>query len=246
MKYKLGLIGKSLSHSFSRNYFSSKFQKESISDFSYELLEVKEEELSILFNNLKQTFAGVNVTIPYKEKVLSLLDEIDIHAQNIGAVNCIAFKNGKSKGYNTDFKGFADSIKEIPFDRCKKALILGTGGASKATSYSLKTFFNVESDFVSRNPQIGFEYEAISDEMMHNYGIIVNTTPLGMHPNIKSFPPINYNFITSQHFCVDLIYNPEETLFMKKCKERGALVKNGLEMLENQAELSFLIWKNNL
>lgn len=246
MKYKLGLIGKSLSHSFSKTYFYTKFQNESISDFSYELLEVQEEELVNVFNQLKETFVGVNVTIPYKEKVLPLLDEIDIHAQNIGAVNCIAFKNDKVIGYNTDFKGFADSIEDVPFDRCKKALILGTGGASKAISYSLKTYFNLDSDFVSRNPQKGFEYEAISQEMMHNYGIIVNTTPLGMHPNIKSFPPINYNFITSQHFCVDLIYNPEETLFMKKCKERGALVKNGLEMLENQAELSFLIWKNNL
>lgn len=246
MKYKLGLIGKSLSHSFSRNYFSSKFQKESISDFSYDLIAFDEENLAEKFNEIRQSFLGINVTIPYKEAVIPFLDELDMHARNIGAVNCIVFKNGISKGYNTDFKGFADSIIEIPFDRNKKALILGTGGASKAISYSLKTFYNIESHFVSRSQENNLTYEDLTDKNMNNYGIIVNTTPLGMYPEIESFPPVNYNFITSQHFCVDLIYNPEETLFMKKCKERGAEVKNGLEMLENQAELSFLIWKNNL
>jgi shikimate dehydrogenase len=246
MKYKLGLIGKSLSHSFSKTYFNAKFQNESIFDFSYELLEVQEEELVNVFNHLKETFVGVNVTIPYKEKVLPLLHEIDIHAQKIGAVNCISFKNGKSKGYNTDYLGFVKSIENESFDLSKKALIIGTGGASKAISYSLKTYFNVDSDFVSRNPQKGVTYEAISKEMMHNYGIVVNTTPLGMYPLISDFPPIEYDFINSNYFCIDLIYNPLETSFMKKSKERGARVMNGLKMLEIQAELSFEIWKNNL
>ncbi len=246
MKYKLGLIGKSLSHSFSRNYFASKFQKDSIENFSYDLIEIKEENLADKFNEIRQSFVGINVTIPYKESVIPFLDELDIHASNIGAVNCIAFKNGKSKGYNTDFEGFADSVINIPFDRTKKALILGTGGASKAISYSLKTIFKIESHFVSRSQENYLNYEDLTDENMNNYGIIVNTTPLGMYPDIESSPPINYNFVTSQHFCVDLIYNPEETIFMKKCMERGAKVKNGLEMLENQAELSFSIWKNNL
>lgn len=246
MKYKLGLIGESLSHSFSKTYFHSKFQNESILNFSYELLEVQENELPLLFNYLKEEFIGINVTIPYKEKVLSLLDEIDIHAQKIGAVNCILFKNGKAIGYNTDYLGFSKSIEKLDFDMSKKALIIGTGGSSKAISYSLKTYFNLDLDFVSRSPQKGILYQDLTKAVMQNYGIIVNTTPLGMYPSINDYPPIDYDFISSNHFCVDLIYNPQETLFMKKSKSRGAFVMNGLKMLEFQAELSYEIWKNNL
>jgi shikimate dehydrogenase len=246
MKYKLGLIGKSLSHSFSKTYFHSKFHNESIHNFSYELFEVEENKLPLLFNHLKEEYTGINVTIPYKEKILPLLDEIDIHAHNIGAVNCISFKNGKSKGYNTDYLGFAKSIENESFDLSKKALIIGTGGASKAISYSLKMYFNLDYDFVSRNSQKGILYQDLTKAMIQNYGIIVNTTPLGMYPLISDFPPIDYNFLSSNHFCIDLIYNPQETSFMKKSKNRGAFVMNGMKMLEFQAELSYEIWKNKL
>lgn len=246
MKNKLGLIGKSLSHSFSKSNFNTKFQNESIRNFSYELIEIEEEELENVFNHLKKEFLGINVTIPYKEKVIALLDEMDIHAEKIGAVNCILFKNGRSKGYNTDYLGFAKSIEKESFDKSKKALIIGSGGASKAISYALKTYFNLELEVVSRDPSKGLLIDDLTMKLMNDYSLIVNTTPLGMYPNLEDFPSLPYQFISSNHFCVDLIYNPLETNFLKKCKEQGALILNGQKMLENQAELSFEIWKNNL
>jgi len=186
----------------------------------------------------------MNVTIPYKEEVIPFLDKIDRKAKKIGAVNTIKItKSGKLKGYNTDFYGFRNSLKPLLKKEHKKALILGTGGASKAIAFALKKL-GIQYTFVSRTKKSEkmLTYSELTENTIKEYLLIVNTTPLGTHPNTSDKPDIPYNFISDKHILYDLIYNPSETLFLKLGKEKGATIKNGLEMLELQAEKAWEIW----
>lgn len=240
-----GLIGKKLSHSFSADFFNKKFEKEKIQN-EYKLFELNSiEEFKDLIK-ANEGLEGLNVTIPYKEKILPYLDSLSEEAEAIGAVNVIKFirKDNvlKLKGYNSDCVGFKNSLVPFLNKDIKKALILGTGGASKAVVYVLKNL-SIEYTFVSRNPSINdLSYDELSEDIIKDNKLIVNTTPLGMFPNIMDFPSIPYKFLTSNHVCYDLVYNPEETQFLNKSKEYGAKVKNGLEMLYLQAIAAWDIW----
>ena len=244
---KYGLIGFPLGHSFSIGYFNEKFQNEGI-DAQYINFEIPSIE------NLPEVLAsnpelkGLNVTIPYKEKVISYLDELSPEARAIGAVNVIRVSHkGKKvylKGFNSDVIGFTQSIAPmIETNTHKKALILGTGGASKAICYGLKSL-GLETVFVSRYERPGtLQYDNITPEIIKEYNVIVNCTPVGMYPHVDECPPLPYEAMDSHTLLYDLIYNPDETLFMKKGKEQGATVKNGLEMLLLQAFASWDFWE---
>ncbi|WP_396181011.1 shikimate dehydrogenase family protein [Flavobacterium sp.] len=240
---KFGLIGKNISYSFSKKYFSEKFINNHFHNCEYENYDIENiKEFTEIIDKTKG-LVGLNVTIPYKESILPFLDKISNNAKKIGAVNCISIsKNNKLKGYNTDFYGFKKSIQPMLKKKHKKALILGTGGASKAVAFALKKL-NIEFDFVSRNPteyEIG--YKEINAAIFNEYQIIINTTPLGTFPNISESPKLDYSLFTANHIAFDLVYNPEESTFLKKAKKSGAVTKNGLEMLINQAEKAWLIW----
>ena len=244
---KYGLLGYPLGHSFSRNYFNQKFEAERIDAeyLNFEIPEIKE-----IKNVIKENpeLNGLNVTIPYKEQVIPYLDDLDEDARLIGAVNVIKFSKGlfgkvKLKGYNSDIIGFKQSIEPLLKEHHRKALILGTGGASKAVFQGLKQL-GVASTFVSRKAkEYCITYEEITPKTMEQYTVIVNTTPLGMYPNVNACPDIPYDLLTSDHLLYDLLYNPDETLFMRKGKEKGAVVKNGLEMLLLQAFAAWEIWQ---
>lgn len=234
-----GLIGKNISYSFSRNYFANKFKKEDIKNSQYINFDI--DNLSELNNIFNTNNFGFNVTIPYKEAIIPYLDSLDFHAEKIGAVNTIKIENEKKIGFNTDWIGFKKSIEPLLNSHHTKALILGTGGASKAVIYALDQL-KIETLMVSRYGEIS--YEDLSEEIIQNHAIIINCTPVGTFPNVDAAPEIPYHFITKNHLAYDLIYNPAETLFLKKCKEKGAVVKNGLEMLEIQAEASWKIWNS--
>ena len=244
---KYGLLGYPLGHSFSRNYFNQKFEAERIDAeyLNFEIPEIKE-----IKNVIKENpeLNGLNVTIPYKEQVIPYLDDLDEDARLIGAVNVIKFSKGlfgkvKLKGYNSDIIGFKQSIEPLLKEHHRKALILGTGGASKAVFQGLKQL-GVASTFVSRKAkEYCITYEEITTKVMEQYTVIVNTTPLGMYPNVNACPDIPYDLLTSDHLLYDLLYNPDETLFMRKGKEKGAVVKNGLEMLLLQAFAAWEIWQ---
>ena len=234
-----GLIGKNISYSFSRNYFANKFKKEDIKNSQYINFDI--DNLSELNNIFNTDNFGFNVTIPYKEVIIPYLDSLDFHAEKIGAVNTIKLENEKKIGFNTDWIGFKKSIEPLLNSHHTKALILGTGGASKAVIYALDQL-KIETLMVSRYGEIS--YEDLSEEIIQNHAIIINCTPVGTFPNVDAAPEIPYHFITKNHLAYDLIYNPAETLFLKKCKEKGAVVKNGLEMLEIQAEASWKIWNS--
>ncbi len=238
---KFGLIGRSLSHSFSKSYFTDKFIQLGLSH-SYENLEFEnEEELRLKFHNLLINYHGFNVTIPYKESIMPLLNELDPHAKKIGAVNCIKLKNGYSKGYNTDYLGFIEAVKSAITPMSQMVFILGSGGASKAIQYCFKEYFKISFVVVSRNSS-DTSYEYFKKMELSDYSIIVNTTPLGMFPCETTYPDIDYEKINESHICIDLVYNPAETIFLKKSKLKGALTINGHEMLINQAEFSWKIW----
>ena len=244
---KYGLLGYPLGHSFSRNYFNQKFEAERIDAeyLNFEIPEIKE-----IKNVIKENpeLNGLNVTIPYKEQVIPYLDDLDEDARLIGAVNVIKFSKGlfgkvKLKGYNSDIIGFKQSIEPLLKEHHRKALILGTGGASKAVFQGLKQL-GVASTFVSRKAkEYCITYEEITPKVIEQYTVIVNTTPLGMYPNVNACPDIPYDLLTSDHLLYDLLYNPDETLFMRKGKEKGAVVKNGLEMLLLQAFAAWEIWQ---
>ena len=242
--YKLGLLGRNISYSFSRGYFENKFKNENIGGVSYENFDIDHiEKFPELIENIKG-LKGLNVTIPYKEKVLPYLDKLNKTAKAIGAVNTIKVtKTGKLVGYNTDCHGFIESIKPLLLPHHDKALILGTGGASKAVVYSLITI-GISCHYVSRTAgtTVKHTYDNLSHAIIKDYPIIINCTPLGTHPNIQDCPNIPYDGITNKHILFDLIYNPEETTFLKFGKQKGAIIKNGLDMLKLQAEKAWEIW----
>ncbi|MDR2389323.1 MAG: shikimate dehydrogenase [Tannerellaceae bacterium] len=243
---KYGLLGYPLEHSFSKKFFNRKFESEHI-DAEYVNFEIQtiRELKSIVKEN--PDLNGLNVTLPYKTAVIPLLDDVDKDARLIGAVNVIAFGKGtfgrrKLKGYNSDILGFRQSVEPLLNETHRKALILGTGGAAKAVFQGLKQL-GIASTFVSRTMQdFCITYEEISPQTMEKYTVIVNTTPLGMFPHVNDCPNIPYELLTPKHLLYDLLYNPDETLFMQKGKEQGATVKNGLEMLLLQAFASWEIW----
>ena len=242
-KHQFGLVGKNISYSFSKGYFGDKFEKLNLEDYSYDNLDIKNIEDFPEFIKQNPTISGLNVTIPYKEAIIPFLDKLSKRVTEIGAVNTIKItKSGKLKGFNTDYIGFQKSIEPLINENHKKALILGTGGASKAVAYALKQL-EIPYLFVSRN-DIGdaIGYNQINEKTFEEFQIIINCTPVGTFPNTNSCPEIPYEFFTTNHLAFDLIYNPAETLFLKKAKEKGAIVKNGLEMLTLQAEKSWDIW----
>ncbi len=244
---KYGLIGYPLGHSFSISFFNEKFQNEGI-DATYENFEIPTIEGFPEILDSNPNLCGLNVTIPYKEKVIGLLDSLSKEAQEIGAVNVIkvTHKGNKTtlKGYNSDVIGFTKSIEPLLERFHKKALILGTGGASKAIEYGLKSL-GLETIKVSRSekPET-LQYSQITAETIKEYNVIVNCTPCGMYPHADECPDLPYEAMDSRTLLYDLIYNPDETLFMKKGKERGAIVKNGLEMLLLQAFASWEFWNS--
>ena len=240
-----GLLGYPLVHSFSQNYFNQKFESENI-DAEYINFEIPDVGMLMEVVAENENLNGLNVTIPYKEQVIPFLDEIDQAASEVGAVNVIKFIRGKDglrlKGYNSDIIGFTDSIKSLLKPHHQSALVLGTGGAAKAVSYSLRKL-GLEVQLVSRRKSANtLVYEELTKNDLKNHKVIVNTTPLGMYPNVDTCPDIPYRYLTSQHLCYDLIYNPDETLFLKNSRLAGAQVKNGLEMLLLQAFASYSIW----
>ncbi len=244
-----GLIGRTLGHSFSQTYFNQKFSAENINSqyVNFELPDI-EDFPSIIART--PNLSGLNVTIPYKEKIIPYLDQMDPVATRIGAVNVIKIiRNSHGeistlKGYNTDIIGFSGSLRPLLKSWHTKALILGSGGASKAVACGLSDL-GIESVIVSRTPAPGrFTYGQLTPEIMAEHTVIVNTTPLGMYPHTDKAPDILYEYVTSRHICYDLLYNPDTTLFMKKCAEYGATTKNGLEMLLLQAFAAWHIWQS--
>ena len=249
-----GLIGYPLSHSFSQRYFTEKFAKEGLKGYSYRNFPIT--DIGLLYQLLEQQpdLYGFNVTIPYKEQIVPLIDEMDFVAEKTGAVNTVkVLRNGKDirlKGFNTDVYGFSRSLKEwfsaLNTEIPRLALVLGSGGASKAVVCALSDF-DVVSHLVSRHEGKGIykTYEQLTAEDIADHPLIVNTTPLGMFPNIGECPAIPFQFLTKKHYLYDLVYNPEETLFMHKGLEKGAFVKNGEHMLHLQADKAWEIWSTN-
>ncbi len=243
-KHKYGLVGKNISYSFSRSYFKAKFEKEGITNSEYVNfdIEILEEFPNLLANdgNIK----GFNVTIPYKESVRKYVDFIAKDAEAIGAINTIkVLTNKKLKGYNTDVYGFELALKLKLKNTHKKALIFGTGGASKAVIYVLKKL-KIPYLLVSRNPKENqIHYTAINEELLKKYTLLINTTPLGTYPKTNELPKIPYKHLTPTHYLFDLVYNPPLTAFLKQGKAQGCITQNGLKMLEYQAEKAWEIWQ---
>ncbi len=245
-----GLIGYRLGYSFSKGFFTEKFEKENLVDHEYINFEFDTiDEFPTIFEKNKN-ISGLNCTIPYKQQIMPFLDEIDEEAAKVGAVNTVKIikdgSNTKLKGYNSDVYGFENSLKPMLNKNHKKALILGTGGASKAIKHILEKLgisyisASIEDELFENE----IRYETIDDELIKSHLVIINATPLGTFPKVDACPNIPYESITKDHVLFDLVYNPEETLFMKKGKEMGAAVKNGLEMLHLQAIRSWEIWNS--
>lgn len=240
-----GLIGFPLTHSFSKKYFTDKFQREERTDCIYQNFPLENiHAVETLFAS-NPDLMGLNVTIPYKESVLSYLDELTDVVRETGACNCIKISNGRRIGYNTDVIGFGTSLDTQLKSSHQKALVLGTGGAAKAVCYALK-LRNISYVLVSRNPGNSNEiaYTEIDSDLMHSHTLIINTTPLGMYPNTDACPAIPYEYLTKDHYLFDLVYNPALTLFLEKGTAAGAQVKNGTDMLEIQADASWEIWNS--
>lgn len=243
---KYGLIGYPLKHSFSQRFFSEKFQNEQI-NAAYLNFEISEIKLFPEILKQNPQLKGLNITIPYKEKIIPFLNQLDAQAESIGAVNVIKIEEKENglflTGYNSDIIGFQNSITPLIEPKIhQKALILGTGGASKAVKRGLDNL-GLTTQYVSRSPRSGIlSYEQLSSEIIREYTVIVNTTPLGTFPNVDEAPDIPYNSLTNNHLLYDLVYNPAETKFLKMGKEQGATTKNGYEMLELQALAAWKIW----
>jgi len=247
MEKKFGLIGSSVSHSFSKSFFDEKFFREGLRDYHYDLYPLSTvEELKKLLDENPELY-GLNVTVPYKEQVMKLLTDIDADAKKIGAVNVIKIQNGKLKGFNTDSDAFYETVERwFPVIENASALVLGSGGSSKAVRQALNKL-NIPYKVVSRKSGEGdYSYENLEKDgqPISSATLIINTTPLGMSPNTNAMPQINYELINSQHYVYDLIYNPARTMFLQKAEMRGATIKNGLEMLHIQAEKAWAIWNN--
>ena len=236
-----------VSHSFSKSFFDEKFFREGLRDYHYDLYELKEiKDLKKLLGDNPE-LCGLNVTIPYKEQVIQLLSEVDATAKRIGAVNVIKIKDGKLRGFNTDSDAFLESLEKwFPNEAGSKALLLGTGGSSKAVQEALKKL-NIPFQVVSRTKSAGtITYQDLEKNggIISESNLIINTTPLGMSPNNSTMPPLDFELITAKHHVYDLIYNPARTMFLQKAEMRNATIKNGLEMLHIQAEKSWAIWNN--
>jgi len=245
-----GLVGFPLHHSFSKKYFTEKFQKEKLENHQYKNFEI--ENINSIQDIIKTepSLVGFNCTIPYKEKIIPYLTDLDNVSSAIKAVNTVKVinYNGKIilKGYNTDAYGFENSLKPLFKKQPSKALILGTGGASKAVSYVLEKL-SIQYLFVSRSKDKPntIAYDEVTDDLIKSHTLIINTSPVGMFPNINEAPPISYNAIAEEHILYDLIYNPETTMFLNHGLTHGAVIKNGLEMLHLQAEKAWEIWNND-
>ncbi len=237
-----GLIGNPLTHSFSKKYFTEKFEKEEITGCRYELFPLKTIEALPSLLKEHPELEGLNVTVPYKKLVLRFIDELRIPG-GLDACNCINIIEGRLTGYNTDINGFEMSLKPILQAHHDKALILGNGGAAAAVVYVLKKL-GIGYTIVSRTPtdKTQFSYKAINKQVLHDHPVIINTTPVGTYPDETNYPDIPYQYITKRHLLYDLIYNPSTTLFLKKGEEQGAIIKNGEQMLVLQAEESWRIW----
>ncbi|MDB5196047.1 MAG: shikimate dehydrogenase [Flaviaesturariibacter sp.] len=239
-----GLIGKTLSHSFSKGFFAEKFAATGVTDCAYENFELPSIDALQSLLDARQELCGLNVTIPYKEMVLPFLNEQTPAVKAIGACNCIKIENGKLTGYNTDAPGFKATLEPRLKAQHTHALVFGSGGASKAIQYILEEL-RIAYKVVSRKEVTGqLGYENIDDVVLEKYKLLINTTPLGMSPNVDNDPPIPYEYLTPEHLLYDVIYNPAETKFLRKGRERGAATCNGHEMLVNQAEESWRIWNN--
>ncbi|MFV8366019.1 shikimate dehydrogenase family protein [Flavobacterium sp. XS1P27] len=243
VRKRFGLLGRNISYSFSKGYFTDKFNSENFEGCTYENFDIP--EIAAFPEVIKNTsdLKGLNVTIPYKETVIPFLDKLSKKAELIGAVNTIKItKKGKLKGYNTDYYGFKKSLQPLLQPHHKKVLILGTGGASKGVAFALDEL-DIPYTFVSREAkENGIDYDRINATTFDNYQIIINATPVGTSPNVDAFPLLPYEFFTEKHIAYDLIYNPAETQFLKKAKQQGAQIKNGLDMLIFQAEKAWKIW----
>jgi shikimate dehydrogenase len=239
---RFGLIGKSLAHSFSPAFFKKYFEQNEI-DANYELFELETiEKVKVILND--DSISGLNVTVPYKIEIIPFLDEIDAVAQTIGAVNVVAFKDGKTVGFNTDAYGFQQSIKPFLTFKHERALILGTGGASKAIEYVFKQI-GIDVLFISQNPEgkpKHFSYEEINEHMLNACKVIVNCTPVGTYPKIDECVEFPFQFLSPDHLVIDLIYNPAKTNFLVESEKNGATILNGESMLKEQALKSWEIW----
>lgn len=237
------MVGSNIGYSFSPGYFKEKFEKKGLYNYRYNLYDIPDiNQLPAIIAETKR-LKGLNVTIPYKEAILPLLNSTSKTAKKIGAVNTVTVsKKGKLKGFNTDHYGFRKSLKPLLKKHHEKALILGTGGASKAIAYALRKL-GIEYDFVSRTgDEVIFSYTDLNKAIFEEYHIIINTTPLGTYPDTDKCPPLDYSLFTEKHIAYDLVYNPEVTAFLKKAAENGAITKNGYEMLVYQAEKAWDIW----
>lgn len=238
---KYGIIGYPLGHSFSRAFFTEKFQREHI-DAEYVNFELPSADMLPGIVQANPNLCGLNVTLPHKEAVIPMLDELSDEAKEIGAVNVIRVRDGRLKGFNSDIIGFMDSIRPLLKPWHQHALVLGTGGASRAIRVGLQRL-GIEWTYVSRTPAPGrLTYADLTSELMEHYQVIVNCSPVGMFPHVDACPDIPYQLLTDRHLLYDLVYNPQETLFLKRGAEHGAAVKNGLEMLHLQALASWRFW----
>lgn len=243
---KFGLIGFPLTHSFSKKYFSEKFEKEGIPNCEFELYEIPNIADFNLVLSENPELEGMSVTIPYKQEVIPFLDELDLACEEIGAVNCIQIRNGKRKGFNTDYIGFKNSLQNWLGNDIPRALVLGTGGASKAVKVALRDL-GVSFLVVSRSEQenqITYADLRSNPDFLINFPLIINTTPLGTFPKTDEIPDIPLEMLTSSHWVYDLVYNPAETSLMKACLAKGGKVKNGMDMLVLQAEAAWEIWNS--
>lgn len=236
-----GIIGYPLTHSFSPGYFREKFKTLGIED-TYDAFPIEHIEKLKELLSAHTTLTGLNVTIPYKQSVMAYLDELDATAEAVGAVNCIRIREGKLKGFNTDTIGFADTLKPLLTKDHTHALVLGTGGASKAVTYALKQL-GIRYKRVSRTGG-DLQYQDINEDLIAGHKLIINTTPLGMYPDVETAPELHYPSLGPEHLLYDLVYNPAETLFLKKGKQYGAATKNGYAMLIAQAEAGWAIWNS--
>jgi len=240
---RYGLIGYPLSHSFSQKYFTDKFQQEGITGCVYENFPLANiDEFAALIQQ-NPDLNGLNVTIPYKEKVIPFLTDQSEVVKTIGACNCIRIENGKLTGHNTDVVGFEESLRPLLQPHHRKALVLGTGGAAKAVHYVLNKL-GISFHEVSRTPANArqISWQQVDEAVIKEHEVIINTSPLGMYPKVDECPPLPYQALTSKHYLFDLVYNPAKTLFLQKGEEQGAAIKNGHDMLIIQAEESWRIW----